>query len=213
MTLNKRFSLVFLVLASSALVLGACQRTIPQSTSVDRVFKAPTIEAAPYQNLLVVGAVPSRETARNIETALMEHLRKRNVEAHSFVRESDSTEANEEAIRYLVERTGATGVIVVSGRLSGAELATREDQVSVDKQVRGGGLFDYFRYEYKESQPSSRSDFTVNVVFVSDLYDVASERKVYSVESSTMHGQTSFDILMAEGEAIVKRLRTDGLIR
>ena len=53
----------------------------------------------------------------------------------------------------------------------------------------------------------------MNVLFVTDLYDVASEKKVYSVESSTVHGQTSFDIIMAEGEAIVDQLKTDDLIR
>lgn len=213
MTEKSYFPISLSMLVGLAIVLGACQRTVPQSTTVDRVFKAPTIESAPYENLLVVGVVPSRETARNIETALMQHLRDEGVQAHSFVRESDSTEASEEAIRELVESTGVTGVIVVNGRLSGAEIETREDQVNVDKEVRGGGLFDYFRYEYRESKPSSYSDYTLNVVFVTDLFDVASEKRVYSVESSTVHGQTSFDIIMAEGEAIVGRLKTDGLIR
>lgn len=213
MTFNKFHTLFFPVLVILVVSLGACQRTIPQSTSVDRVFKAPNIESAPYENLLIVGVMPSRETARNIETALLQHLKEEDVQAHSFVRESNSTEATEEAIRELVERTGVTGVIVVSGRLSGAELEKRSDQISIDKEVRGGGLFDYFRYEYKESKPSSYSDYTMNVVFVSDLYDVASEKKVYSVESSTVHGHTGFEILMAEGEAIVDRLKTDDLIR
>lgn len=212
MTLNKSFPLVSLLIALLVVLLGACQRTIPQSTTVDRVLKASNIANAPYEKILVIGVVPSRETARNIETAVMQHLSEENVEAHSFVRESERTEPTEEAVRELVESTGVTGVIVVSGRLSGAEIETREDQIDVSSEARGGSLFNYFRYDYKESKPSSYSDYTVNVVFVSDFYDVENGNKVYSVESSTAHGQTGFDIIMAEGKAIVGRLKTDGII-
>jgi hypothetical protein len=206
--------LVSILIACIALSLGACQRSIPQSTSVDRVFKARSIANAPYKKILVVGIAPSRETARSIETALMQHLSAEKIEVHSFVRESDSTEPDEQAMRELVESTGVTGVIVVSGRLAGAEIETREDQVDISQEALGGNnLFNYFRYEYKESRPSSYTDYTFNVAFISDFYDVASEARVYSVQSSTAHGQTGYDIFMAEGKAIVGSLKTDGLIR
>lgn len=213
MSIKKLFSVALPPCALVMLSLGACQTSIPQITTVDRILKAPNIDNAPYNIVLVVGAVPSRDMARNIETALTQHLSAAGVEAHSFVRESNSTEPTEAAIRELVEISGVAGVIVVAGKIVGAELETREDQVDVSQEARGGSLFNYFRYDYKEGQASSYSEYTVNLIFVSDFYDVASEQKIYSVESSTAHGQTGYDIIMAEGKAIVGRLQADGIIR
>ncbi len=75
----------------AVIVLAACQTAPPQTTEVTRVLMAPNIVSAPYRNVLVIGVMPSRETARNIEGAIGEELAKANVEAHSFVRESSST--------------------------------------------------------------------------------------------------------------------------
>ena len=43
--------------------------------------------------------------------------------------------------------------------------------------------------------------------------DVESMKRVYSVESSTAHGATNYEIIMAESRAIVSRLKKDRLIR
>lgn len=212
MTRQNIASLLLITLAG--LTVAACQTTTPQSTSVDRVLKAPNISNAPYKTVLAVGAVPSRETSRNIETALMEHLSSKHVKVHSFVRESDSKVASEEAIRALVEKTGADGVIVVSGKIAGAALEERGEQTAdYQPQVRGGSLFNFFRYDYKNVTRAGYIDYTTNVIFVADFYDVASGDRIHSVESSVAHGQSGYDIIMAEGEAIADRLRTDGIVR
>ena len=192
----------------------ACETNRPrQATSVDRVLMAPNVKNAPYSNLLVVGATPSRETSRMIEESLAQELASKGVEAHSFVKESPSTKATEDAIRELVNEKKIDGVIVVSAKQAGVEIARHEERVDLDAEVRGGGLLDYFRYDYREITEPSYSDYTVNVILVSDFYDVESQDRIYSVESSTAHGETSYEIFIDESKAIVARLKKDRLIR
>jgi len=200
-----------------AIILGcffACETNKPiQETSVDRVFKAPIVKNAPYSKLLVIGATPSRETSRMIEEGLILELASMTVEAHSFVKESSSTEATEDAVLEIVNEKNIDGVIVVSLKFEGAEIMTRDERVDLDADVRGGSLLDYFRYDYREITRPSYSEYSVDVILVSDFYDVESQDRIYSVESSTAHGETTHKIVMDESKAIVARLRKDRLIR
>ena len=198
----------------AALLIGACESSGPtQKTSVDRVLISRNISNAPYSKVLVIGAVPSRETARNIEYGLSQELRAAKVEAHSFVRESSSKGPSDEAVQALIAETGVDGVIIVSGKPAGAAGVERDEQVDFDAETRGGRLFNYFRYDYKHITRPSYADFTRDVVLVTDFYDAESGGRIYSVESSTAHGETSYSIIMAESKAIVRRLKQDGLIR
>ena len=185
-----------------------------QATSVDRVLMAPNVKNAPYSNLLVIGVTPSRESSRMIEAGLTQELASKTVEAHSFVKESSSTEPTEEAVLELVSEKNIDGVIVVSARLEGAEILRQDERVDLDAEVRGGGgLLNYFRYDYREITRPSYSEYAVDVILVSDFYDVESQDRIYSVESSTAHGETTYEIVIDESKAIVARLKKDRLIR
>ncbi len=195
-------------------MLAACETQPVAKTSVDRVRKAPDVPNAPYSNIVVVGIVSTREGSRTIEVGIVEALTNRNIQSHSFVRKSDSKEANEEAVLALVEETGADAVIVVSPRVVGADLSTKDEQTELDSRVRGRGTLGFFRYDYNEQiKRESYSDYTINVVLVTDLYDVEKRDRVYSVESSTAHGQTDYRLINAESKTIVERLRKDRMIR
>lgn len=212
--------LFFLIAAFAALFMTACESSGPtQSTSVNRVLAAPDRANAPYSKILVIAALPSRETARSFEIGLLEELKSTKLEAHSFVRESSSREPTEDAIRELVAETGATGVLVLRGELAGATITEKDEQVDLEADARagataqGGSLFGYFRYDYKNVSRPSYADYVVDVTLVSDFYDVASGDRIYSLESSTADGGTTYDIVKAESKAIVKRLRQDNIIR
>ncbi len=210
---NLRATCVVLI----TLLIAACQSSGPtQTTSVDRVLGATDIANAPYTNILVVGAVPSRDTARNLELGITGELKAANVDAHSFVRESSSTEPTEEAIQKLIDDVGINGVIVVTANLTGAALTERSEQVDIQAVTQGGSLLGFFRSDYKDvTRPNQAetSDYTLNVALVSDFYDVKSDKRVFSIESSTTHGQTRYEIIIAQSKAIVSRLKEAGLIR
>ena len=123
----------------ATLLIAACESSGPtQRTSVDRVLMSRNISKAPYSKVLVVGAVPSRETARSIELGFSKELEKARVEAHSFVRESSSTEPSDEAVQALIGETGVDGVIIISGKVAGAASVERSEQVDFDEETRGG---------------------------------------------------------------------------
>ena len=199
------------------LLIAACQSSGPtQTTSVNRVLRATDIANSPYTNILVVGAVPSRDTARNIELGITGELKAANVEAHSFVRESSSTEPTEAAIQQFIDDVGIDAVIVVSANLTGAALTTRDEQVDIQAVTQGGSLLGFFRSDYEDvTRPNQAetSDYTINVALVTDFYDVKSDKRVYTIETSTMHGQTRYQVIIAESKVIVGRLKADGLIR
>ena len=201
-----------------AFTISACESTGPsQTTSVDRVLRATEYVNAPYKKILVVAAVPSRETARNIEFGIAGELNSANVEAHSFVRESASTEATEAAIQDFINGHGIDAVIVVSANLMSAAIRQQsEEQIDIQVIPQGGSLVGFFRSDYKDVKRPNQaegSDYTLDVSLVSDLYDVRSDKRVYSIESSTQNGETRYQIIIAQSKAIAGRLKEDGLIR
>ncbi len=215
MTTGKYFRMTCVVLTDS--LTAACQSSGPsQTTTVDRVLGTTDMVNAPYTNILVVAAVGSRDSARNIELGITGELKAVNVEAHSFVRESSSTEPTEAAIQEFIANVGVNGVIVVSANLTGAALTQREEQVDIQVVTQGGSLLGFFRSDYKDVKrpiQAEAADYTINVALVSELYDVDSDKRVYSIESSTTHGQTRYEIIMEQSKLIVSRLKADGMIR
>jgi len=201
------------VLLLTSFMLVACETAPPQSTNVSRVLIAPNIASAPYGNVLVIGIVPSRETARNIEFAIGEQLSKANVEAHSFVRESSSTEPTEEAIRELVAATGVDAIVVVAGQIGSAALTETSEQVNFDDETDGGNMFNYISYRRVEITRPKYATYTLDVTLITNVYDATTQARVYSVESGTVHGQTDYSIITAEAEAIVSRMKQDDLIK
>lgn len=196
-----------------ALFLAACNSQPVARTTVDRVLKAPDVPNAPYSNLVLVGVAPSRDLARQLEQGLREVLRDRGVEVHSFVSESTAKEATPEAVKALVDTTGAGGVLMITGRPTGGDIEEHEEIVDVEARSIGGNLVNFFRYDYKEFTEPTYTDVTLDVVLVSLLFDAASNSRVHSVEAHTSDGESSYQIIMAQSKAIAARLAKDGMIR
>jgi hypothetical protein len=102
---------------------------------------------------------------------------------------------------------------MLGGRLGGAELQTRAEAPEAGSRTIGGSLLNYFRYDYEDLTEPTYMDVTLDVTLVSDLFDAATNRRVHSVESRTTNGDTAYQIIMAQGNAIADRLQADGLIR
>ncbi len=201
------------LLLAAAVLLGACESAPPQKTTVDRVLIAPKLDNAPYRHILVVGATPTRELDRMIEEGMTLRLKERGVQTVSFVRSSSATRPSEEAVYTLVKEKDVDGVIVMTTRFVGGEVRKRDEQVDLERDVRGGTLLNYFRYDYKRDSRPSYADSTLNVRIASDFYDAKTQKRIYAVESSTVYGKTDYEIVMAESRAIVARMKKDGLIQ
>lgn len=201
------------MLSIAALVVAGCETAPPQKTTVDRVLIAPKLDNAPYKNILVVGATPTRELDRMIEEGMTLRLKELGVQTVSFVRSSPALRPSEEAVYELVKDRNVDGVIVMTTRFVGGGVRKRDEQVDLERDVRGGTLLNYFRYDYKRDTRPSYADSTLDVRIASDFYDAKTQKRVYAVESTTVHGKTSYEIVMSESRAIVSRMKKDGLIR
>jgi hypothetical protein len=200
---------LFLGLAALA---TSCNTQPVARTTVDKVLKAPDVPNAPYSNIVLVGVAPTRELARELEQGLSEHLSERGVESHSFVKESSATAVSEAAVAELVKATGADGILMISGRLAGSDIEQRDEPIDVEARPIGDSLLNYFRYDYEEYVAPSYTDITLDVELVSNMYDAASNNRVHSVETSTKDGETSYEIIMAQSDAIAARMKKDGII-
>jgi hypothetical protein len=207
---SSRWPCLLLVLVA---LLAGCSTQPVARTNVDRVLKAPSVPNAPYSNLVLVGVAPSREIAREMEQGVGEELSRRGVTVHSFVKESTATEASAEAVDALVRATEADGVLMITGRLAGADLTKRQGAVEGEARTIGGNLVNFFRYDYEEYTEPTYADVTLDITLVALLFDAASNERVHSVESSTTNGETAYQIITAQGKAIAERMKKDGMIR
>ena len=208
-----RMSVVVLIAAT---MITACETPSQprQETTVDRVLMKPNLKNRPYERVLIIGAVPSRETARRIEIAVDREMSDR-VETFRFVRDSNATSPTEEAVLALVREKDIDGVLVISGDVEGIDKVETEERTEFASDVQTGGqLSTFFRIDYREKVARAAGTvYLANVKLVSDFYDVESQERVYSVQSSTRHGNYSEEIILAEGKAIARRLRQDGMVR
>ena len=202
----------FLLLLVASLAAACTTQSTARST-VDRVLLARDLPNAPYSNIVLVGVAPTRELAREFEQGLSDELTERGVQVHSFVKESSAREATAEAVANLVNAAGADAILMVSGRLAGAEIDKHEEIVDVEARSIGGNLLNFFRYDYREFSEPTYTDVTVDVKLVSLLFDAASNERVHSVEVSTTEGETAYHVITSQSEAIVDRMKKDELIR
>ena len=196
-----------------AAVVAACTAQSTARSTVERVLLARDLPHAPYDNIVVVGVAPSRELARQFEQGLSDELSERGVEVHSFVKESTAREATAEAVANLVKATGADAILMVTGRLAGAEIDEHEEIVDVEARNIGGNLLNFFRYDYREFTEPTFTDVTVDVKLVSLLFDAGSNERLHSVEVSTTDGDTAYAVITSQSKAIAERMQQDELIR
>jgi len=167
-----------------ALSLLACQTS---TTQVERAARAKVLENAPYTKILVVGVAPRKDEGRAFEKILVEEL------------------ANHDT------RASAMHKVVAAHVEADVKFGNR--RVDLKERPQQGGLVDFFRHEYEEitSEPDANMKLTARIV--SNVYDVKTGKRVYTLESATANAKTAEDIIVAESGAIALRLRKDDIIR
>ena len=204
-----------IALATIALVAAlaaACTGPTAQ-TQVDRVARAKELPNAPYKRILIVGTAARASLAREFEEVLAKELGNDHTYAFGYHRAASRADVKEDVVRSLAELQNADAILVVTSRLVNAEREVTRERTDVQAKVKGGGLVDFFRYDYKEYTAPPAADYRVNVQVHSDMFDVASDRRIYTVESRTEFAQTSSEIIIGEARELAKRLRKDKLVR
>lgn len=207
---NRKSGIV--VLLSMVAVVTACNAPLPR-THVERVAKAAAVPNAPYSRVLVVAMLPRGSTARELEEVLVSEIRDGNTYAFGYRRAASRADVDEQVLRSIAEAQQADSVIVVSAQLVDTSLDEKQQRTGVQSRVIGGNLLDFFRYEYDEYAVPPEADPRMNVRLFTDLYDAATEQRVYAMESATERAMTNSEAILAEGQAIATRLHKDRMIR
>ena len=210
MNLHRRTALA--VIATLAALAAACTGPTAQ-TQVDRVARAKELPNAPYKRVLIVGTAARASSAREFEEILAKDLSNDHTYAFGYHRAASRADVTEEVVRSLAEMQNADAILVVTARLVNAEREVSGERTDVQAQVKGGGLVDFFRYDYKEYTTPPSAEYRVNVQVQTDMFDVASEDRIYTVESRTDFGETTSEIILSEAKELAKRLRKDKLVK
>jgi hypothetical protein len=212
MNMIRRQALAWIPTLLLAATMTACVTPIAQ-TSVDRAAKAKSLPNAPFSNVMVVGIADQGTRGREFEEELVKALSSRNTIAFGYRRAASRADVKEEIVTQLVRERGADGVIVVAARFGNVVSDNQGERVDVESQVRGGGLVDFFRYDYKELTKPADSTMRMQLQFITNVFDVKEDRRVYTLESTTGLAESSSEIILSQAGEIAKRLRKDRMVR
>ncbi len=208
----KRIPALAAAIVTAAAMASACTGPTAQ-THVDRVARAKELPNAPYERVLIVATAARASSAREFEEVLAKELSNDRTYAFGYHRAASRADVKEEVVRSIAEQQNADAILVVTARLVNAERDASTERTDVQAEVKGGGLVDFFRYDYKEYKSPPSADYRVNVQVQTDMFDVASEDRIYTVESRTDFAETTSEIILGEAEELAKRLRKDKLVR
>ena len=199
---------IFVIAAMAAACTGPTVHT-----HVDRVARAKELPNAPYKRVLIVGTAARASSAREFEEVLAKELTNNHTYAFGYHRAASRADVNEDVVRSLAELQDADAVLVVTARLVNAEREVMKERTEVQAEVKGGSLVDFFRYDYQEYTAPPSADYRVNVQVQSDMFDVANDERIYTVESRTEFAETTSESILNEARELAKRMRKDKLVR
>ena len=199
---------IFVIAAMAAACTGPTAHT-----HVDRVARAKELPNAPYKRVLIVGTAARASTAREFEEVLAKELSNNHTYAFGYHRAASRADVKEEVVRQLAADLDADAILFITGSLVSAQREVTGSRTDLQAQVKGGGLVDFFRYDYREAKTPAKTDYRVNVQFTTDMFDVESEERIYTVESRTEFAETTSEIVVNEAQELAKRMRKDKLVR
>lgn len=207
----RRHAGIAALLIIAATVVACAGKT--SQTQVDRVARAKELPNAPYKRVLIVATAARASSAREFEEVLARELSNDRTYAFGYHKAASRADVKEDVVRSIAELQNADAILVVTARLVNAEREVTGERTDVQPQVMGGSLVDFFRYDYKEYTSPPSADYRVNVQVQSDMFDTASEKRIYTVESRTDFAETTSEIILGEAGQLAQRLRKDKLVR
>ena len=195
-----------------ALVAGCVATKLPE-TSVDKVERAKSLPNAPYERVLIVAIAARGATARAFEEELAKELSNKRTHAFGYHRAASRADVREDVVRSIAESEQADAILFITARLVSAQRFVTDEHVDTRARRMQGGLVDFFRYDYEEYTVPATTDYRVTVMFNTDMFDAATDARIYAVESHTDLAETSAEIIVAESRELALRLRKDRMVR
>jgi hypothetical protein len=197
----------------SALLLAAALAGCSSSMSIDRTFEDAERVDRPFSNILVLAVAADYNSRSQFERSLANALESPGTVATEYYEiAAGDREISREKILAAVERYGYDGVIVT-------QLGGRQSEVSIETPTAGTKVVrrddrpvDFFRYDYEILNEPYQLNVETEVVLITDFFDAADARRVWSARSTVMNKQNIAYMLEDTATMIAARLQRDGLV-
>ena len=195
------------------IVLGWMLAGCAPTQRVANVYENPAMAGKAYAKVLVVGATENTDRRRHFEDDVVRSFAAIDVGAVSSLATIGGNQAiNREVVAAAARDTGSDAVLITRllDEQVRAEVEEGRSTAASAERRNDVALADFFRYDYVE-HPDPMTVTTIRTVLVaSDLYDVATETRVWSAQSTTIDKESVDSAITGVAEAVTRSLRSGG---
>jgi len=182
---------------------------------VVKLYQDPDFGGDPFSNVLVVGAHEDSDVRRRFENSVVRSLSAAGTDAISSIETMGSgQDITREALIAAAGTSGSDAVLITRLVDVQSQVEIEEGRSTAVAQRRSDvPLADFFRYDYAEYQDPMTITTVLTVVLATDLYSLADETRIWSVESTSFDKATVDATIDGASRAISDALSRDGLIQ
>ncbi len=176
-------------------------------------WRDPSYTGQPVSSMMVIAAGRSEENRRLFETELAGRLEEHGVRALLGYQVLPTSDFTREEVEAEVKKAGVEAVIVT--RLKNIDTTTTyTDPASYTvPQSYYNGYYNYYYQSYQTVVEPAQEQTALTVVLESNLYDVATEKLLWTAVSETFDPKSVSDVVKQVSSAVVEDLKTQGLVR
>ena len=199
------------IVAFGFLLSISCSTTQTTNTWVDQSYRG-----SPVSDVLVIAVSKNRNLRRSFENKFVQQLKATGVRAVPSVTEMPlDQKVEKEAVLAIVEKLAVDSVLVTH------LVSVKEKEVSTPSptstQARpddyhGGGFAESVQQAYHTSAGAQYNPTRVKVRLESKLYDVKTEKPIWSAQSKTIDPQSTMELFDAAIAAFVRNLKENKLL-
>jgi hypothetical protein len=196
------------ILIAAVIVAGCASRT-----EVVKLYEDPARSAITYQRLLVVAISSDHSQQQQFESEVVRRLRDERVEAiPSYTKLDTSGGLPQDDIDGLARDVDADGILITHIASVDTRADVQQGREEIESTCRRGDPVDYFLYDHKIVREPDSVKLAHTVIVITNLYDVASNDRVWTIQSTCFKKTSLSEGLLDESKAIVRQLRIDELI-
>ena len=201
---DKYFNSRYIVTLISCLVIASCASTKITDSWVEEG------EEKAFQHPMILAISDSQQTRQIYEKHFVSELKKNNIESTaSYTLISSKQKVNRETVVNAIRDTEIDSVLVTYLVLADSKILAQESPVNMGYS----GNVEDLKMSDTLISSRGRSDSAEIVGLKNDLYDVASKKMVWSIQTKTV-GPESIDQVVTEvTELLIDQMFSDGLLK
>ena len=199
-----------LLVATIVLMAGGCAQ---QPTETIKLFDDLAAVDKPYERLLIVDVSSDPAMQERFEHEMVRGLSGAGVDAvASHPKLGGSDGILQDDIDKLSDEVGADGILITHIASIDTSMDMEEGREDILSTCRGGNPVDFFLYDREVLVEPDSIKVAHTVVVITNLYDAASRKRVWSIQSTCFEKASIDEVLLDETKAIVRQLGIDKLI-